>query len=369
MLRAKTIDLRVTKELTNLRNSNSILNEKEALKGEIYLKTYPRRLVFELTNACNLNCMMCGRNSAKFIPTKFDIEWLRKFDSITDKIEEVTLMGWGEPTIHPDFREFLYWANRNDLRKYFCTNGMLLNDLFFDIFETETDIIAVSLDGANSETNERIRRGSNFKKIVENLDKITQFKSKNKKSFPYMNLVFTAMKSNIRELPELVRLASNIGLDEVKVVYLTAFEKALEEEVLYYEKELITEVFAEALDVAKAKNINLKLPHLVGEDPSRNYSHKKCYTAWRDFFLGSDGYVRPCMSTQDKLFKIQDYNTFEEMWNSKEYMKHRNIVNDEEFMRNSCKNCYQSSFANWNKKDSFIQIDKKFSPDWNERSL
>lgn len=32
---------------------------------------------------------------------------------------------------------------------------------------------------------------------------------------------FCAMKSNIHELPDLVRLAADIGLNEVKVVYLT----------------------------------------------------------------------------------------------------------------------------------------------------
>ena len=49
----------------------------------------PRRLVFELTNLCNLNCVMCGRNAADFKPTLFDMEWFYKLEPLCDTIEEV----------------------------------------------------------------------------------------------------------------------------------------------------------------------------------------------------------------------------------------------------------------------------------------
>jgi len=73
-----------------------------------------------MTNACNIHCVMCGRNAADFKPTIFDIDWLKYFEPITDKIEEVTLLGWGEPTLHPHFSDFLKWADEKGLRKFFC---------------------------------------------------------------------------------------------------------------------------------------------------------------------------------------------------------------------------------------------------------
>ena len=112
--------------------------------------------------------------------------------------------------------------------------------------------------------------------------------------------------------------------------------------------------------------MSLKLPHLVGEDPAGAQCHKTCYTAWRDFFLGSDGFVRPCMSTAEKLFPIQQYGSFLEMWNAQEYQQHRARVNGER-MAASCRSCYQSSYANWNKRASFLQIGKQFSPEWGDQ--
>lgn len=50
---------------------------------------------------------MCGRNAADFKPTVFDMDVFRSFEPLMDTVEEVTLMGWGEPTIHPHFNEML----------------------------------------------------------------------------------------------------------------------------------------------------------------------------------------------------------------------------------------------------------------------
>lgn len=255
ILRAKTLDLRQTRPLTPARRENSAKNEAEALSGAICLESYPRRLVFELTSACNLNCKMCGRNAADFRPTLFQVEWLERFTAAAEFIEEVTLMGWGEPTMHPNFVQMLDWAHKLGLRKYFCTNGMLLDKLFDDLFRTETDIIAVSMDGACAETNEAIRRGADFRRIVDGIARITAEKARRGLAFPYMNFVFTAMAENIRELPELVRLAGGLGLDEVKVVYLTAFDEAMREQTLFDKMDLVREIFDEALEVGDRKSV------------------------------------------------------------------------------------------------------------------
>lgn len=365
VLRAKTLDLIETRPLTEKRKKNSELNRNEAVELKEKVESYPRRLVFELTNACNLNCVMCGRNSAEFKPTVFKFEWTNYFKDIIDKVEEVTLMGWGEPTIHPEFRKFLYWAYENGLRKYFCTNGMKLDELTDDIFKTETDVIGISLDGAEKETNNRIRRGSDFDKIIKSIKNIARIKKERNINYPYMNFVLTAMKSNFHEIPDMIRLAKDAGVQEVKVVYLTVFEKGLIDQSLFNCIDEVRKVFSESEKLADELGIKLKLPYIQGEDIAAEKEHKECFTCWRDFFLGSDGYVRSCMSTPVKLFDIRKYKTFDEMWNSVQYKNFRKNVNSGN-MDISCKKCYQSSFANWNKKETFIQIGNDFSPKWKD---
>lgn len=365
ILRAKTFDLRQTGTLTPERARNSSLNEEEALQQKTVLSSAPRRLVLELTNRCNLNCIMCGRNAADFQPTQFQMDWLDYFEPIKQSVEEVTLMGWGEPTVHPDFVSFLQWAYKCGMRKYFCTNGMKLISLMPALFEYHTDIFAVSLDGADAKTNQLIRRGSDFNKIIQAIEAINRKRAEQNLDYPYNNFVFTAMKRNIKQLPDMVRLASDIGVNEVKAVFLTAFDEQSREQVLLHDMDLVRDIFAQAAEEGERLGVALKLPHLYGEDPAENMAHKTCYVGWRDFFLGSDGYIRPCMSTAQKLFHISKYQDFWSMWNSAEYQRHREIVNQTQ-MSLHCMNCYQSSFANWNKVESFIQIGQNFAPDWSQ---
>ncbi len=364
ILRAKTKTLFSGKELTSAQQKNTDLNIQELEAGKTVLESYPRRLVFELTNACNLNCVMCGRNSADFKPTMFDMDVFRSFEPLMDTIEEVTLMGWGEPTIHPHFIEMLQIIDKHSARKYFCTNGMNLNKIKDAVFDYKVDVFAVSLDGATDETNGRIRRGSKIDQITDDLKEIVQIKKERGLKYPWINFVFCAMRSNIRELPDLVRLAAEIGIEEVKVVYLTVFGEDLMNESLWGADDLVHEVFEEAIRVGDELGIVLKLPHYVGEDVAEDRFHKDCFVSWRDFFLGSDGYVRPCMSTPVQFFPYDLNKPFMEMWNAPQYVNYRKIVNNQKEMDAPCKRCYQSSHCNWNRKESFIQVGESFSPDW-----
>lgn len=364
ILRAKTKTLFSGKELTEKQQQNTNLNIHELEAEKTILESYPRRLVFELTNACNLNCVMCGRNAADFKPTMFDMDVFRSFEPLMDIVEEVTLMGWGEPTIHPHFNEMLEIINKHSARKYFCSNGMNLKKIKDAIFDYKVDVFAVSLDGASEETNGRIRRGSKIDQITADLKEIVRIKKERGLKYPWINFVFCAMRSNIRELPDLVRLAAEIGIEEVKVVYLTVFGEDLMNESLWEQDSLVHEMFEEAIRVGEELGIVLKLPHYVGEDVAEDRYHKECFVSWRDFFLGSDGYVRPCMSTPIQFFQYDMNKPFMEMWNAPEYQNYRKIVNDQEKMDSPCKRCYQSSHCNWNRKESFIQIGESFSPDW-----
>jgi MoaA/NifB/PqqE/SkfB family radical SAM enzyme len=364
VLRAKTDSLLQTREVSALQKANTAKNRGEIMSGVPVLASKPQRLVFEMTNACNLNCVMCGRNAKHFKAAHFNIDWLKKFDGAAAGIEEVTLMGWGEPTMHPRFVEFLAWANSRGLRKYFCTNGMKLGELLPHIFEQQVDVIAVSMDAADSESNKAIRRGADFNAIIRNLKDITVEKKRRRTPWPYMNFVTTLMKKNLHEFPRIVELAAETGLDEAKAVFLTVFDEALVPESLYDSMDEVKTVFEEAQILAEKNEICIKIPHLQGEDPAGNAAHKPCYAPWRDFFLGSDGFVRPCMSTPIKLFHIDEYETIDEMWNSPEFVRFREQVNDETGMPGSCRSCYQSSFANWNKKSSFYQVGREFSPEW-----
>ena len=363
VIRAKTLDVKQLHPLTEMRKKNASLNETEALGGVTTLESYPRRIVLEMTSACNIRCKMCGRNASDFKPTVFNPKWLEIFEPVTDKIEEVTLLGWGEPTLHPQFEDFLRWGYEHDLQKFFCTNGTRLKELKKAIFDYNVELLTVSLDGADADTNNRIRCGADFDTITANIREIVKEKQRRTVDYPHLSIVMTMMNSNYKSLPAYIRLADELGIQEAKGVYLTVFEDRLLDESMLDKKGEVEEIFEEAEELGEKLGIIVKLPYLQGEDIAGEQAHKTCYVGWRDFFLGSDGYVRSCMSTSKKLFHISKYQSFDEMWNSSEYQQFRKKVNSEE-MDLPCQNCYQASFANWNRKSSFVQIGNDFAPEW-----
>lgn len=78
ILRAKNKELFQHSGLTEIQRRNQAINSNESESEQIILKSSPRRIVCELTNACNLSCIMCGRNAVEFRPTKFQLEWVAK---------------------------------------------------------------------------------------------------------------------------------------------------------------------------------------------------------------------------------------------------------------------------------------------------
>ena len=364
ILRAKTVELFNHKELTSLQMANSSKNMDEINSKSAVLKSYPRRIVLELTNACNLKCIMCGRDESDFVYNFFDLNHLDLLKPIFEYIEEVTLFGWGEPTIHPKFRDILEFLNGHPVRKYFVTNGSTLHRVKDYLFDFKVDIMAVSLDGATAAVNNGIRVNSDFDRIVSNLRDIVRIKKEKNLDYPYINFVFTLMKRNLRELPDMVDLAYDIGIDEVKAVYLTSFGENLREEILWNSIDEVKAVFSETEARGNDLGIKVKLPYVQGEDIAGEKLHKDCYVGWRDFFIGSDGYIRPCQSISKRLFHISKYDKFKDAWNSKELIEFRSVVNDDVSMWEECRRCYQSSHANWNKESSFLQIGQDFAPKW-----
>lgn len=141
------------------------------------------------------------------------------------------------------------------------------------IFKYNVDVFTVSVDGASYGTNARIRRGSDLNVIKEDLKSIVEERNRSGLKYPWINFVFCAMEANIRELPALVRLAAEIGINEVKVVYLTIFNEELLRETLWGKEGLIREVFTEAVRAGEESGIVLKLPHIPGEDVGREDYH------------------------------------------------------------------------------------------------
>lgn len=175
----------------------------------------PFHIQWHITNLCNLRCEHCYQDD---FSRENDLDWAG-LKGIVDNILN-TLKGWnqtacihltgGEPLLKPDLFPLLEYLNQSPLIDEL---GIITNGLLFDrgLVKRLSGFpklkkIKISLDGADEETNDSIRRKGTFEAIVKNIPLI---KHGNRFEIIFM---FTVMKRNFRELPSFLKLSRKVGV-------------------------------------------------------------------------------------------------------------------------------------------------------------
>ncbi|HEY9724189.1 MAG TPA: radical SAM protein [Oscillatoriaceae cyanobacterium] len=336
------------------RAENIALNQAERDAQAPTLKSRPQRIVLEMTNKCNLRCTMCAISYNTFSNTSMDMALFEKVWPFIETAREVALFGYGEPLVNPHFKEmFERCAQVDGLVTYFTTNGTMLDRVAESIVVNRLTYLGISTDGATPETYERIRRGGKLQKLIDNVKLINHYKQLHGLPGPYMRFAFVGMRDNIHELPMLVRLAAELGMQEVKFTYLVAHTENMREQVLWYHPELVREHLGAARDEASRLGIKLNTQPTIGEDTSTDF-HRPCHVAWEDLFVGSDGKVRPCMISNDVLGDLGKED-LETIWNGPLFQEFRQRVNSA-CPPKDCQNCWQVRHMNVNREEAHVRI-------------
>ena len=177
---------------------------------------YPRNLNLELSRVCNLTCDMCmyfSKRYPKFFSEKdapfmsFDL-YKKIIDQIAsfDKKPSVELCYRGEPLLNKKACDMVAYARNKDIMTIMITNGTLLDQKTASAFlDNDLNMIMFSLDGITKETYESIRKGANFEKVNENIERFLDTNEKKTlgKTQTIVKLVY--QKENMHEIDSFVR--------------------------------------------------------------------------------------------------------------------------------------------------------------------
>ena len=175
-----------------------------------------RLLQVESAIACNLNCVMCpwreitknAANHGLMSPEVWNV--IRPHLS---EIKSIDFTGGGEPLLQPKLPEWIAEANAQGCETGFLSNGLLLRkEKLQRILDAGVDWICISMDGADAEMYEKIRIGSNFERVCENVGNIAGLRSGN---HPKTMINFVLMDLNFHQMEEIVRLAARLGVDQI----------------------------------------------------------------------------------------------------------------------------------------------------------
>lgn len=158
----------------------------------------PQNIILELTNKCNLECIMCHVHSGDVKQKRKEgfmeeYLWKKVIDEISSWEYNVNLstFGAGETLLHPQIVDVVKYAGtRTNITVGFLTNAMLLDrKKTAGLLNACIDWIAISLDGTDRNFVEHYRRGSNLEKIETNIIDLINEKGQSEKPHIKLNMV------------------------------------------------------------------------------------------------------------------------------------------------------------------------------------
>lgn len=202
--------------------------------------THLAKIYIEPTNLCNLDCRTCMRNIwGEHSGAMSDQTFERIIAGLQgmSPLPTVFFGGYGEPLIHPKLIEWVRRIKALGARVELITNGTLLTEeRSLQFIRAGLDMLWVSLDGSSPESYADVRLGSSLPKVIENLKSLSTIRYKATdidNSKPRLGIAFVAMKSNIADLPEVVRLGVSLGAKHFSISNVLAHTPELYEQVLY----------------------------------------------------------------------------------------------------------------------------------------
>ena len=195
------------------------------------------RVYVEPTNICNLDCSMCVRRVWDEPPGRMAAA---TFDKIiagaTSVSPKPTLFfgGLGEPFAHPDLLGMLASAKAAGCTVELITNGTALDERSArELIRIGLDRLWVSIDGATPESYADVRLRDALPQVVANLTALRQLRTMSRSGIPRLGIAFVAMKRNIGDLPEVVRLGKQLGADRFMITNVLPHTSEMREQMLY----------------------------------------------------------------------------------------------------------------------------------------
>jgi len=245
----KVCDLHTTCEFCEKLINNKSYGSLLINKYEHYAfskSKYPVIMEFELSNKCNLSCIMCDSNLSSSIENKANNEFSGNkfygdifFEELKEFIPHLQLAEFtgGDPFMIEEY--YKIWDMITEINPkchiLITTNANTMNPRIEKLLDTHKNIhFNVSIDSLEKTNYEKIRRGGNFEFAMKNLDIFVGYTQKNNTN---LNLLVCPMTINRHELGDFIDFANKKKI----CVYFHTVIKPKELSLKFLDKKLLNE--------------------------------------------------------------------------------------------------------------------------------
>lgn len=169
-----------------------------------------------VTNRCNLKCKHCVYTSGEWDMPDITLETVKKIIPALKKlgVEEVHITG-GEPLVNKEFFEIARCLHENGFGTRVQTNGILITpDIAKRLKECGIEYVLISIDGLEKTHNSFRNNDKSFDYAIKAVKICLE-------AGLYTRVNTVINKSNVQDLPELIKYINNLKPDQHSFFYLT----------------------------------------------------------------------------------------------------------------------------------------------------
>ncbi len=179
-------------------DSISLLQDKDKLPD------FPFLVDVELTNHCNLSCIMCPRHAMKRDKGFMSEEIFKGVvEECAQRKTPIRLIRFGEPFLHPKIVEFCRHAKSNELMVHVTNNGLAINEADMQaLVDLAVDSVIFSFQGTTKERYETIRNNCMYDKLVHSIKRLLKIRGDRDK--PFIHVSTTVLDDSKTEISRFV---------------------------------------------------------------------------------------------------------------------------------------------------------------------
>lgn len=318
------------------RNLNTYVRAKAS--GLAQVPHAPLEIFVEVSNRCNINCVMCARPEEVGRETgEITLSHIEKISSLFPEALMLHAYGFGEPLMNPHFFDLLERAKRASIFVDFFTNGMAFNAARCQhAVDLGVDRITFSVDAGTPATFEAIRRGARFDTVMGHMKALFEARQRAHAQTPRMDINFIATTPNLHELPLLVDLAADRGVTQISVKPLVTY--AYKPELDALRRIYVPEEDDPILDQARAKatarglhldcSLYLATRSVQAASPSPCPSSEvsatlpakpRCFQPWKTLYVTWKGEIKTCCFAVSPILGTLETSSGDAIWDGTEY--------------------------------------------------
>lgn len=322
--------------------------------------THLTKIYVEPTDLCNLVCTTCIRNSwdeplGRMTQSTFD----RIISGLQPLSPKPTIFfgGLGEPLFHPQTINWVAAAKAAGCFVELITNGTTLTDKRSrQLIAAGLDVLWVSIDGATPQSYADVRLGAELPKVLAKVAHFRELRRGGHFPKPEIGIAFVAMRRNIAELPDVLRIGRQVGAHRFSVSNVMPYTAEMQNEMLY------AQTLRNITYMTSAWLPGLSLPKMDIDDYSQEAFFKAMHSGYNVTFAGNslsgandvcnfieggsmsiswDGSISPCWplmhnhisylhgkehrSRRHVIGNVNDFD-LETLWMAPEYIAYREKV-------------------------------------------